>query len=70
MSRKEKKKTRPDIRMEFFLPRVLSNIEDSPLPTIASRGGRETDKESLYFISLEDDSHLSMIWSHCPKDLL
>ena len=34
---------KPDRRMEFFLPTVLSSTEDRPLPTIARRGGKETE---------------------------
>ena len=40
--RKEEKKMKPERRMEFFLPRKLSNIEDRALPTMASRGGKDT----------------------------
>ena len=44
MSRKEEKKKKPERRREFFLPRKLSNREDRALPTIASRGGKETEE--------------------------
>ena len=45
ISRKEVKKMKPERRMEFFLPRVLSSIEERPLPTMARRGGKETGGE-------------------------
>ena len=43
--RKEVKKMKPERRMEFFLPRALSSIEERPLPTMARRGGKETGGE-------------------------
>merc|ERR1719471_468660 len=36
--------------MEFFLPRVLSSIEERPLPTMARRGGKETFHDTVSWL--------------------
>ena len=52
IKRKEEKKMRPDRRIEFFLPRKFSNIEDRPLPTMASRGGKDTVEAKIVKIPI------------------
>ena len=55
--RKEEKKMKPERRIEFFLPIKLSNIEERALPTIASRGGKDTAEvnNSQYFSGCQAD---------------